>query len=190
MPFENRLFIDYAWILRRLYDLFYGINISDQNFKGSALEVALRQKPSVLPYGRCKSNAGEKRQIDYACKVNDCLVIAECKAVSRSIAFDRGHPEAIQYRVEKVVNRCLAEADEKANWLIANPKGSNYDIANYKSILPVGISPFVEFIPSLASKYWIQEKTPRVLTPDEFKKLMKNFEIIESAWNLVFLQDQ
>ncbi len=34
LPFgPDRIFIDYAWLDRRLYDLFLGMNIPDQNFK-------------------------------------------------------------------------------------------------------------------------------------------------------------
>jgi len=188
LPFEDYLFVDYAWILRRLYDLFHGISIPDQNFKGLALEAAMQPTKSILPSGPCKSMVGEERQVDYACEVNGCLIIAECKAVSRSIGFDRGDPKAIQYRTERVVNKSLAEADEKADWLAKNPKGSNYDITGYQKILPVGISPFVEFIPSLETKYWINNDLPRVLTPDEFFKLIANPESIQSASNCINLK--
>ena len=188
LPFEDYLFVDYAWILRRLFDLFHGISIPDQNFKGLALETAMQSTKSILPSGPCKSIVGEKRQVDFACEVNGCLIIAECKAVSRSIGFDRGDPKAIQYRAERVVNKSLSEADEKANWLAKNPKGSNYDITHYQKILPVGISPFVEFIPSFETKYWINNDLPRVLTPDEFFELIANHESIRSASNCINLK--
>ena len=35
---KGRLFIDYAHIIDRLYLLFFGLNLSDQDFKGDALE--------------------------------------------------------------------------------------------------------------------------------------------------------
>lgn len=188
LPYEDRFFIDFAWILRRLYELFHGVRHSDQNFKGQALEIAVRVNPSVLPYGECKSNSGECRQIDYACVIDDCLVIAECKAVSKSIAFDRGIISAIQYRISNVVERAINEADEKANWLLHNPQGSNYDISKYRTILPVGVSPFIEFIPSLAEKFWINKDLPRILTPCEFKALVEDAEVVRNAWNTISIR--
>jgi hypothetical protein len=189
LPFEDYLFTDYAWILRRLYDLFHGINIPDQNFKGLALETAVQSNKSILPTNPCKSITGEERQIDFACEVDDCLIIAECKAVSRSIGFDRGDPKAIQYRTDMVVNKSLTEADEKANWLAKNPTGRNYDIKSYRKILPVGISPFVEFIPSFEKKYWINKELPRVMTPEEFFELIVDHEAISSASNLKYIKN-
>ncbi len=84
---ENRVFIDYAWIMRRLYDLFHGVKIDDQNFKGEALECIMRESPSVLPIGPCVSLSGIERQIDYAYAKGEFLIIAECKAVARSIGY-------------------------------------------------------------------------------------------------------
>lgn len=90
IPIQNgQVLVDYAWIIRRLHDLFFGINIRAQNFKGNALENIVRKSKSALPTGPCKSFTRERRQIDYAFPFDDYLVIAECKAVSMSIGFDR-----------------------------------------------------------------------------------------------------
>ena len=186
----NHIFVDYAWMVRRLYDLFYGVKIDDQNFKGEALECVMREGPSVLPSGPCLSLPGEKRQIDYAYAKGEFLIIAECKAVARSIGYDRGHPLAISYRREQVIERSLHEIDGKAQWLAQNPIGRNYDITKFKYILPVGISPFVEFIPSLSSRFWISEKIPRVLTPSEFEELCNDSEIIFITDNIVSISCQ
>ena len=53
---ESRVFIDYAWIMQRLYRLFHGLKLEDQNFKGALLEEAVRRQPSVLPVQACKGN--------------------------------------------------------------------------------------------------------------------------------------
>jgi hypothetical protein len=34
------------------------------------------------------------------------------------------------------------------------------------------VSPFVEFIPSLAPRYWLNDTLPRVMTPDELRKAL------------------
>jgi hypothetical protein len=181
----DQFFIDYAWILRRLHDLFVGIWIPDQNFKGDALESAIRKGKSILPAKPCKTSAGEERQIDYAVECGSHVVIAECKAVGTSIAFDRGDPQAIKHRTNNVVERGLSEVDDKAKWLVAHPVGTNYDLSNYDYILPVVVSPFVEFIPSQDTRYWISRDVPRVLTPKEFENLLNDPAAIANALNRI-----
>ncbi len=101
------------------------------------------------------------------------------------MGYDRGDPLAISYRRKQVIERSLNEIDEKALWLAKNPIGRNYDVTNFRYILPVGISPFVEFIPSLSPRYWISEKIPRVLTPPEFSELCNDSKIIFITDNIV-----
>jgi len=185
---EGQVFVDYAWILRRLHDLFLGVWIPDQNFKGDALERVVRGGKSLLPSRQCRANGGETRQIDFATARGKHLIIAECKAVGMSIAFDRGEPEAIQYRTENVVERALTGVDDKARWLASHPVGSNYDIRGYEDILPVAVSPFVEFIPSLDTRYWISKDLPRVLTPRELGSLLGDEITIASAMNRVLIR--
>lgn len=185
---ENRVLIDYAWILRRLHDLFLGISIPDQNFKGDALETLIRSAQSVLPTKPCKTSKEESRQIDYAVACGSHLVIAECKAVGMSIAFDRGDPKAIKYRTNSVVERGLSEVDDKAKWLSAYPLGTNYDLSNYDYILPVVVSPFVEFIPSQDTRYWISRDLPRVITPKEFENLLNDPAAIVNAFNRISIR--
>ena len=185
---KGKVFVDYAWITRRLYDLFLGINIPDQNFKGNALEKMVRKSKSLLPNAALKNKFGQERQIDYATAVGSTLVIVECKAVGRSIAFERGEPIAIKYRTDNVVERALHQVDDKAQWLLRYPVGSNYDVTGFDYILPIAVSPFVEFIPSQKSRYWISKDIPRVLTPVEFEKTLNNVPAIENSFNRVSIK--
>ena len=186
LPIQNdQFFIDYAWIFRRLHDLFVGVWIPDQNFKGDALESVVRKGKGILPTKPCIASTGEERQIDYAVALGSHLVIAECKAVGRSIAFDRGDPQAIKHRTDNMVELSLSQVDEKAKWLAANPVGTNYNISSYAHILPVAISPFVEFIPSQDTRYWVSKDIPRVLTVKEFEKLLDDTPTIIHAFNKV-----
>jgi len=186
LPFgEDRQFVDYAWVERRLFNLFIGVSIPNQNFKGEALEIAVGRESSFLPKGVCRLKDGRGKQIDYAQAVGKHLIIGECKAVWMSIPFDRGNPQAIRYRVENVVKRALSEVDEKAVWLAQNPVGANYDVRAFDDILPIGVSPFVEFIDSLDKYYWITEEIPRVVTPSELKRLLEEKETIDNSFNRV-----
>ena len=169
---EGRIFIDYAWIYRRLDDLFFGVKLSDQNFKGEALEKYIRKKESVLPVKECKAIDGSKKQIDYSILSGDSLIIVECRAIWLSTAFERGDAKAIEYRNNKI-NEALKEIDTKAKWLIKNPKGKNYDISNYKRIIPIVITPFVEFIPSLDYRYWLSDDFPRIMNPNELDQALE-----------------
>jgi hypothetical protein len=186
LPFGgDRVFIDYTWIHRRLLDLFVDVSISDQNFKGEALELAVGRERSTLPRRMCLARDGSKKQIDCAYASGSVLIIVECKAVGRSIAYERGDPQAISYRRDAVVERALSEVDDKARWLSANPAGKNYDVTSYSHILPIAVSPFVEFIPSLSPRYWIAENIPRVLTPNELEELLENDRVVGGAQNRI-----
>lgn len=185
LPYGNsRVFIEYAWIARRLYSLFVGVNIPNQSFKGIALEDIVRFKESVLPVRACKSREGERKQIDAAFAVGERLVIVECKVVGKSIGFSRGNPRAIRFR-NRVVNNALNEVDEKAHWLAVRPEGTNYDITRFHDILPIAITPFVEYVPSLHSRYWLTDNLPRVLTPKEFKKALNDGTLPNVKINVV-----
>ena len=183
---RDRVFTDYAWIGRRLFDLFFGVSIPDQNFKGDALERVVRGGQSALPVSACKSCDGGQTQIDAAFEADGRLVIAECRAVSRSIGFERGDPQAIQYR-NQVVEKALKDTDDKAKWLADHPDGTNYDVRKYRDILPVAVTPFVEFIPSLDSHYWLTEDLPRVLTPGELRAALEDGTLAGVRTNTVSL---
>lgn len=102
-----------------------------------------------------------------------------------SIGFDRGDPQALNHRTANMIEPALSQVDDKASWLASNPKGTNYDISTYDCILPVGVSPFVEFIPSRDRRYWISNDIPRVLTVQEFNKLINDKDTISGSLNKV-----
>ena len=183
----DRLFIDYVWIIRRLYHLFLGVSLSDQNFKGAALEELVRDRENVLPVKSCVALDGSKKQIDASYALNNRLIIIECKAIGKSIGFSRGNPNSIRFR-NQIVNNVLDQIDEKARWLAAHPIGTNYDISGFDFILPIGVTPFTEYIPSLSLRYWIAEYLPRVMTPNELKKSINNDEFIKTIYNIIPIQ--
>lgn len=172
LPFNaDRMFIDYAWCAPTLYNLFYGVKLEDQNFKGAALENLVRTRKCVLPEGPCKSLKGESRQIDASFAIGDTLAVVECRAIARSFGIDRGDPLALNFRRQKI-DQLLTEADSKARWLGQNPVGANYDVRSFKRILPIAVSPFVEYLPSASDFYWLSPDVPRVLTPSELRELL------------------
>jgi hypothetical protein len=178
----NRVFIDYAMIMEILYNLFHGIEIQDQSFKGKFLEDYVKSVRPVLPQ-ICKLDKARKKEIDNSFGVGSLLVIVECKCNSMSLSFLRGDLEAVNYRNNKI-EAALYQVDEKAAWLSKNPVGKNYDIRQYKKILPIAVTPFVEYVHSLNRRYWLSEELPRVLIPNELNRILSDVDI-EKYWNAV-----
>lgn len=169
LPVEEHTYVlDYAWIWLLLYNLFYDVKVEDQNFKGQALEQVVFDSKGPLTNKMCKASDGSSKQIDASFAVGDTLVITECKSKGKSFGFFKGDIEAIKYRTD-FVREVLEEVDEKAEWLARHPIGRNYDVSEFKQILPLVITPFIEYIPSLAESYWIGDDVPRVLTPPELE---------------------
>jgi hypothetical protein len=83
--------------------------------------------------------------------------------------------------------------DQKAEWLISHPVlPQKYDIRKYAAILPIVVSTFAHFIPSMAPKYWIlypgqrdkkwnERAVPRVLSMVEFLDLFISKKIRDMA---------
>lgn len=187
IPYNTeRFFIDYTWIHRLLYDLFWSIQISDENFKADIFEEMVRYMSVILPVKGCKSSNGEKRQVDASYALGDQLIIIEYKANSKSIVFEKGDMKAINYRI-KLIDKALEEIDDKAEWLVRNPVGTNYDIRYYKYIVLIVITPFIEYIPNINKKYWLTSTLPRVLTLDEFKETFTNESLKEVSFNRLSL---
>ena len=79
---DDSYFVDYAWIHTILYNLFFSIELPDQNFKGDALEKLVHKGRSVLPTTQLKAMNGASKQIDAAFEINDNLIIVECRVKS------------------------------------------------------------------------------------------------------------
>jgi hypothetical protein len=174
LPFgDDRVFVDYAFIEQRLYWLFHDISLPNQNFKGLALELYVRDQPSVLPFKPCKAHDGSSKQIDATFGIGRVLVVVECKVKARSFGFERGDPIATAQR-RAFVEEALRQVDDKAVWLAHRPIGLNYDISKFEWILPLLVTPFVEFISVKDAYHWIDEQTPRVITPSEMQAGLSN----------------
>jgi hypothetical protein len=156
------------------------VNLADQNFKGAALEVFTHRGSSVLPTGELHGADGTSRQIDAAFALGDTLAICECRAVGRSLAVEKGQLRALAKRKE-AIEQALSDIDEKANWLVSHRVGSNYDVRPYQWILPIGVTPFKEFIHSRESRYWIDEQLTRVLSPGELQHALENGALLAAA---------
>lgn len=136
------------------------------------MEELVHAGESVLPDGPCRLPDGVEREVDAALAVGKTLILAECRAFGRSFGIERGDPASIEFRNNKI-RKALADADEKASRLAAAPVGRNYDLSAFDRIVPVAVTPFAEFIPSLDQHYWLTADIPRVLTPPELDDAIK-----------------
>lgn len=181
---DDYYFVDYSTIPNILNNLFDGINLNTHNYRGSLFENSLGFT-CHLPTKPCKATDGTLKQIDFSYVVGECLLIGECKVVARKNSFFSGSFNSLKLRETKVVEKGLKEIDEKAVWLLRNPKGVNYDISKIKYILPFTISPFVEYIHSTNSFYWINEELPRVLSFEELRSFVDTFDLKSVRYNLL-----
>jgi hypothetical protein len=168
----HRYYIDYEPIIGRLHYLFFGLKVDDQNFKGDALENIVRGSDSVLPHASLKAVDGTSKQVDASFAAGETLVIVECRAVARSFGMERGDRAAIQYRND-LVDRTLKDIDAKAIWLREH-RDDIPRLKGFRKIMPIGVTPFREFIHSQDSHYWVTKTLPRVMTPSELTAALGN----------------
>ncbi|WP_156126171.1 hypothetical protein [Hymenobacter sp. DG25B] len=181
---ENHYFIDYSLIPIILNNLFDKISLNEHGFRGPLFEEAIEKK-SYLPTTPCKGLDRSSKQIDFSHLIGDVLIIAECKAAARRSSFFNGSHNALKLRESKVIEKGITQIEQKAQWLIQHKKGTNYNIENVKYIIPVAISPFVEYIPYTSKRYWLNDILPRVLSIDEFLELINSFDISDIKYNIV-----
>jgi hypothetical protein len=184
----NRVIIDYSKIPQILDDLMFQVGIDNENFKGELFELVTNKNKSILPNNQCFAFNNSSKQIDYAIAVNDIIIICECKLKENSIGYYKGNVESIEGRRKEVIDKSINESNEKAIWLSKNPKGKNYDISEFKYILPIGLSAFKEFTPSTNKKYWISDTIPRVLTIEEFNIIIDNKSVSEESYNIIEIE--
>lgn len=184
--FDDFYLVDLIWMYRLFLTLFFRIKMEDQNFKGIILENSLKKIKSALPTTRLRAKDGSERQIDYSFIKNDTLYVLECKAVSMSIAFESGDKRAVEYRTKEVVNRSLMEVDEKIDWLLSHKDILHDYTSSVVRIVGIGVSAFVEYIPSKDKKYWLNDQIPRVLLPKEIEYIREND--IEVIYNVRILK--
>jgi len=171
---SNNLLIDYSWMFKTFLTLFFKLKMDDQNFKGTILENSLKTTESILPTDTIKAQDGTEHQIDYSFMKDDVLFILECKVVSMSLAYERGDKKDVDYRTVDVVERALSEIDIKADWLIKHKEIIQKYAPQAKYIVPIGVSAFVEYMPSTEKKYWLTDEIPRVLLPKEVEFIKTN----------------
>lgn len=182
---KNRYCVNYEALNDILYSMFHGLGIPE-DFKGVVLEKFLRKKLSKISgvhkwkfHKKLIYSDTEKREIDYSFVLRDILFICECKAVNRSVDFERGKRKALEFRKRKL-QIGLEKNDDQAAWLSTHKNGRNYKVpGSVNAICPIVISPFVEYVWSKDSELWLANDIPRILTPDEMEEFIKDGHVEE-----------
>ncbi len=88
---QDIYFIDYANFLEILYNLFFKVNLADQNFKGQALERYIENQEPPVTSKRLTALGHSQKQIDASYDLgNGLIAIIECKAKGRSFGYEGG----------------------------------------------------------------------------------------------------
>ena len=166
---RDRLLIDLSALGDRIHTLFVGLS-HDGNERGDGFEAQfesrLKKVFGKVFSGEKKTSTGVKFELDAALLIDDTLLIFECVSSARALDFELGKPDSIQWRI-KLLEPKTSQVLEVAEIIKANPIGRNYDFSHAKQIIPIVVSPFVEWIWSFEQHLWINEETPRILSAEE-----------------------
>ncbi|MFH2145153.1 MAG: SEC-C metal-binding domain-containing protein [Candidatus Omnitrophota bacterium] len=171
--------MDYSAIPQILFTIMHPLK-EDAGEKGAIFEkyvanVLIKQEQALWAETKKLSALdGSKKEIDIAIIKNKCLFLCELKSTNRSFAFEKGTKGALNYRKNEQI-KALKQVQDKTDWLASRRKGKNYFIPDEVNIIiPLVLTPFVEYIWSLDEYLWLTNKIPRILTLEEFKKILLN----------------
>jgi hypothetical protein len=178
IPLGDKYLVDLAAIPYRLRNEFFGVR-HNQQAKGPLFEETFRDTVEdagfeLLRERELRFSDEEKREVDAAVRIGKTLLVCDCKAMERPLNFDQGSLRQIQVRCaefDKKVDQVLSLAE----FLRSYPVGRNYDFSWATQIVPLVLSPFVEWIWSRDARLWVTQELPRILTMSEalsfFRKL-------------------
>ena len=158
-----------------LQNAFFGVSCQPEG-KGAAFEDTFRAYATeagldLLPHRILKNCSGE-RECDAAVRVGDTLFLCECRAMERPLDFEIGRVQTVERRtidLQKKVDQVLSLGD----FVRQAPRGTNYDFSWAREIVPLVVSPFIEWIWTKDGSAWLNETIPRVLSAREAVTLMR-----------------
>ena len=134
-----------------------------------------------------KANDDTKTEVDISFLLGTALFICECRSVGKSRAYERGEIQALDFRRKKL-GEALEVCDRRADWLSSHRRGHNFEIpADIEVVIPIVVSPFVEYIWAANSMLWLTKEIPRICTPDELATLTSR-DILSEIMNRPFIR--
>jgi hypothetical protein len=114
-----------------------------------------------------KAHDGTQKEIDISFLLGTAIFVCECRSISMSRAYERGEKDALKFRRAKFES-ALNDCDKLAGWLSRHRLGTNFEVPqDIDVIIPIAVSPFVEYIWSADETLWLTREIPRVCTPNE-----------------------
>jgi hypothetical protein len=170
---ETAALIDVAGVAEILSRIFTGIR-DDGQIRGTIFEETARDLVAGILDGawqwgprKIREGGDVKDEIDILLRNGDTVYVGECFTMWRPLNFEVGDRKTIEARSARI-NQKLDQAMSTCKYLEANPLGKNYDFRGVTNFVPIVISPFVEWLPSTSSRFWISRSLPRVMSLDEF----------------------
>ncbi len=187
---ENYILIDYLPLPDIILKITYPLNLENdvEKQKGYIFEdyVIKELNKENIKLWECKKELkqedGTSKEIDVSFIYKNILFVCECKSNKQSIVFNMiGDRKSLNYREDKNKSG-LSQVDKKVDWLIKGSKPLNYKIPeNVEYIVPILITPFLEYIWSLEDKLWLNNRTPRIIKCRELIDFVKE----DSLSNLI-----
>lgn len=172
----ERVLLDYAALAPILHSFAHGLeNVGE---KGALFEEYLERVVGALPNvtplwfsQKLHAGDGSSREIDASFTKGEVLFLCELKCINMSWSFVEGTQDALNFRRGKC-EQGLKEADDKAQWLAKHPFGNNYLVPEEVSVIvPLLVSPFVEYVWSRNPTLWLSHELPRICTPAELAEV-------------------
>lgn len=171
--------VDYQALVPILNTLFVRLK-HDQEAKGMTFEDGLRtwldgQEFEILPERELKAFDGKVREADVAVRVGDVLFLCECRAMERPLDYELGRIKTIERRSKDFASK-VSQVRSLLEFVMTNPAGANYNFKWASRIVPLVVSPFVEWIWTSDTDCWLDSDTPIVLSPVEAVELFRDSE--------------
>lgn len=173
---DDNVLLDFTAIMPILGTVMHPLR-ADMTGKGRMFEdyvlkkLKLRGRNVWRHQCKLKGSDGTEKEIDLALKVGSMMFICEIRTIAQSFSFHKGEFAALAFRKAKL-EKLLSECKEKCEWLAKHPEGTNFSLPrDTLGLVPLGVSPFVEYIWSSNEYYWLTEEIPRLCTPDELIRI-------------------
>lgn len=127
---------------------------------------ALVRRNYNITYGDLITKNGSKRELDASVIIKDRMYLFECVSIERPLDYEIGKPKSMKTRIIRLSEK-LAQASSLRDFILEHPSGRNYDFSDIREVVPIVVSPFVEWIWETGPELWLDSKTPRILAPDE-----------------------
>jgi hypothetical protein len=173
--------VDLQGLPVHLATLFYGVPLeakrreSAPGSRGGQFEETVRR--DLTDHGHelvprePRLHDGRHRETDAAVRIGNLLVVCDCTSIHRRLDIERGSIRTTAERTKKIKDK-VGQAFDFAKFIQDNRVGTNFDFSWAEEIIPVVVSPFVEWLWDDSERLWIAPDTRRVMTPVELHKFL------------------